>query len=223
MAVRELGELLFEDALGRFHVGRLLFGPKLQQQALTQVAGPHACRFEFLDYRQHVFHLFLGHLHSRAEGHVVHKGFDVAAQVAVGVETADYELPYLLLPLVQITVAELVAQTLSKTFLNGKGIVFGPRVLAPVVHLETVGRDVPVAVFHGVDGHVARVLLFLVLGGFGVGIVVQHGVVFKLRTNLLLQFLDRQLYELDGLDLQRREALGLLEFEPLFLHVSVWV
>ena len=223
MTVRELRELFFQDALRRFHVRSLFFGPELQQQAFAEVPGAHAGRLKFLDYRQNVLNLVLSHLHSRAEGHIVHQGFDVATEVAVGVETADDELPYLLLALAEVTITELLPEALGEAFLYGEGVVFRTGVLAPVVHFETVGRDVAVAVFHGVDGDIAGVLFVFVLGRIRIGVVIQHGIVFKLSTYLLLQFLNRKLDELYGLNLKRGKTLRLLEFQPLFLHVSVLV
>ena len=60
-------------------------------------------------------------------------------------------------------------------------------------------------------------IVIVVAALYGV-VVVKHGILLKLRTDALFQFLDRQFDELDGLDLKRRQLLGLFQFESLLDH-----
>ena len=85
-------------------------------------------------------------------------------------------------------------------------------VLAPVVYVEVIGRDVvvlgTVVFFQGTaalllglhlgDGDVAGFFVRAALGG-----VVYHRIVVEDLTDMLLQGLHRHLDEFDGLDLER--------------------
>ena len=116
----------------------------------------------------------------------------------------------------EVAEAELVEEALGKALLDGEGVVFGALVLAVIVDLEAVGRNRIVRV-EFVDGDVLRLVVIVVAALYGV-VVVKHGILLKLRADALFQFLDRQFDELDGLDLKRRQLLGLFQFESLLDH-----
>ena len=111
-----------------------------------------------------------------------------------------------------MSVPQLLLQALGEALLDGKGVVFRPLVLAPVVHVEVVGGDVvvlgavvlfqgPAALllgFHLGDGHIPGFVV-----GTSLGRVVHHGVVVEHFADVLLQGLHRHLDQLDGLDLER--------------------
>ncbi len=61
-----------------------------------------------------------------------------------------------------------------------------------------------------IDGDVLRLIIVLVL--FRSRRIVKHRIVLELRLDLLLQFLNRQLDELDRLNLKRGKFLSLFEF-----------
>ena len=61
-----------------------------------------------------------------------------------------------------------------------------------------------------IDGDVLRLIIVLVL--FRSRRIVKHRIVLQLRLYLLLQFLNRQLDELDRLNLKRGKFLSLFEF-----------
>ena len=61
-----------------------------------------------------------------------------------------------------------------------------------------------------IDGDVLRLIIVLVL--FRSRRIVKHRIVLQLRLDLLLQFLNRQLDELDRLNLKRGKFLSLFEF-----------
>ena len=61
-----------------------------------------------------------------------------------------------------------------------------------------------------IDGDVLRLIIVLVL--FRSRRIVKHRIVLQLRLDLLLQFLNRQLDELDRLNLERGKFLSLFEF-----------
>ena len=216
MLVGELVELLRQNPFGTDYIGSLRLSPELQQQALAQVPGTHSGRFELLDYSEQLLNFFLGGFDSRPEGQVVHHGGDVAAQVAVGVEAADYELPYLALPGIQVAEPELVDQTLGEALLYREGVVFRTWILAPVGNARAVGGHI-VVILYFIEGNILRGLVVAAVAVLG-RTVVEDWILFQLGAYPLLQLLNRQLYELDGLDLERRKPLSLLEFQSLFLH-----
>ena len=224
----ELVETVADDADGIGHGRGLLLVLQLDQEALAEVAGTHAGGLELLDDLEHRLHLFSVRRETGAEGDVVHQGFDVAAEVAVIVQTADDEGGHSALVLGEIPVAQLLLEALRKALLDGEGIVLGALVLAPVIHGTVVVRrgvvvigEGPVVVLQGAaavltvlhfgDGHVAR-LVGLAAGGR----VVDDRIVVHDLADMLLQRLHRHLDQLDGLDLERRKLLLQLLFKSLF-------
>ena len=111
----------------------------------------------------------------------------------------------------KIAVAQLLLKALGETLLDGKGIVFGAFVLAPVVDMQVVGRDVVVLGTVVLFQRTAALLLLLYLGdgdvtGFVVPfgcLVIDDGVVVHYLPDILLQGLHRHFDYLDGLDLKR--------------------
>ena len=154
-------------------------------EALAKVARAYAHGLEVLDNHQHTLNLLLVRFNPGTEGEVVHHGLQVAAQVAVVVQAADYERGDFVLVRCQVAEAELALEALGEAFLDGEGVILGPWVLAPVVYLQFVCGDVSVFL-HGVYGDFAAVFF----GGVGIGLVVKHGIAFQLCTYLLLQFLN---------------------------------
>ena len=112
----------------------------------------------------------------------------------------------------KVAVAQLLLQALGKALLDGEGIVFGALVLAPVVHVKVVGRNVVVlgavvllqgtaALLLGLylrDGDIAGFVIRTALGG-----VIHHRVVVQYLPHMLLQCLHRHLDQLDSLNLKR--------------------
>ena len=116
----------------------------------------------------------------------------------------------------EVAEPHLFHQALGETLFDGEGIVLRPFVLAVVVDLIFVcGRGIVLVDFG--EGDVARRFVVLAL----LGRIVKHRILFQFLADTLLQFLDRQLDELDGLDLQRREFLLLLEGEFLLDHRAI--
>ena len=216
LAALELVETVTDDADGIGHGRRLLLVLQLDQEAFAQVPGAHAGRFELLDDFEHRLH-FLGiRFDAGAEGDVIDQGFDVAAEIAVVIQTADDEGRHGTLVISEVPVTQLFLKALREALLDGEGVVFGTLVLAPVVHGTVVVRggivvvgEGPVVVFQGAaavlavlhfgDGHVAR----LVGLAAGSGRVVDDRIVVQHLTDMLLQGLHRHLDQLDRLDLER--------------------
>ena len=98
----------------------------------------------------------------------------------------------------------MLHQTLQEAFLYGEGVVFRPRVLAPVVDLGFVVGDVIVLL-----QLVERNLLAAFFRRIGLGAVVEHRIGLYFLTHPLLQVLGSQFHQFDGLQLQGRELLGL--------------
>ena len=209
----EFGEVVAQDAGGQFDRFGLLLGFELEQQALAQVAGTDADRVEFLDEVEQFLHFVFVGLDAEAEGNVVGQGFQVAAQVAVVVDHADDELGDLPLALVDLAIAQLGLEALVETLPDGEGIVLGLEVLALVVDVEFVRRrGVAAAVFAERD-----VLLLFPFRGI-VHDFLKDRIFLELLLDTLFQLRCRQFDQLDGLDLQRGEPLGLLELLGLLEH-----
>ena len=213
----EFVEVVTKDALGVLRVRGSLEGADLEEEAFLEVAGADAGGVEFLDDLEHAEDLLFVGLDAGAEGEVVDEGVEVAAEVAVFVEAADDEGSDVLFMLGKVAEAELVEEALGKALLDGEGIVFGTFVLAVVIDFEAVSGNRIVRV-ELVDGAVLR-LVVLVVAAFDRVVVVKHRILLKLRADALFQFLDRQFDELDGLDLKRRQLLGLFQFESLLDHI----
>ena len=224
----ELVEAVADNADGIRHRGRLLLVFQLDEEALAEIAGSHARRLELLDDLQHRLHLLGVRFDAGAEGEVIDQGLDVAAEIAVVIETADDEGGHRPLVLGEVPVAQLLLQALREALLDGEGVVFGTLVLAPVVHGAVVvrrgivvvgvglvvifqGAAAVLAVLHLGDGHVARLVGLAALGR-----VVNHRIVVHHLPHMLLQRLHRHLDQLDGLDLERRELLLQFLFKSLF-------
>ena len=224
----ELVEAVADDADGIRHRGRLLLVFQLDEEAFAEVAGTHARRLELLDDLQHRLHLLGVRFDAGAEGEVIDQGLDVAAEIAVVIETADDEGGHRPLVLGEVPVAQLLLQALREALLDGEGVVFGTLVLAPVVHGAVVvrrgivvvgvglvvifqGAAAVLAVLHLGDGHVAGLVGLAALGR-----VVDHRIVVHHLPHMLLQRLHRHLDQLDGLDLERRELLLQFLFKSLF-------
>ena len=184
----------------------------MQQEALPEVPCSHTGRLEILDYSQHGKHLIGIGFDSRPEREVVHYGFYVPPEVAVIVQGTYQECRYVILVLVKIAAAQLVHKALVETRLDREAVVFRTRILAPVVHAGLVGRDV-IVVLQFVYGDVLAFFRTV-----RVRTVIQHGILLQLRTDFLLQTLNRKLQELDGQNLKRRHLLCLLKFESLLYH-----
>ena len=229
LAALELIEPVAEDPDGIGDGRRLLLVLQLDEEAFAEVAGAHAGGLELLDDLEHRLHLFRVGGNARAEGEVVHQGFDVAAEVAVVIQAADDKGSHGPLVIGQVPVAQLFLEALREALLDGKCIVLGALVLAPIVHGTVVvrggivvvrvgvvvlleGAAAVLAVLHLGDGHVTG----LVRIATGSGGVVDDRIVIQDLTDMLLQGLHRHLDQLDGLDLERRELLLKLLFKSLF-------
>ena len=99
----------------------------------------------------------------------------------------------------QVPESELVHQALGKTLLYGEGVVLGLFVLSVIVDPQAITRNGIIFVYL-IEGNVLGLVVFL-FRGLG---IVKHRIVLKLVLYALLQFLDGQLYKLDGLYLKRR-------------------
>ena len=215
LAALELVEAVADDADGIGHGGRLLLVLQLDEKAFAEVAGAYAGRLELLDDLEHRLHLGCIGGDAGAEGEVIDQGLDVAAEIAVVVQTADDKSGHGPLVLGKVPVAQLLLEALRKALLDGEGIVLGTFVLAPVVHGAVVvrggivvvrigivvlleGTAAVLAVFHLGDGHIAGLVGITALGG-----VVDDGVVIHHLADVLLKGLHRHLDQLDGLDLER--------------------
>ena len=229
LAALELVEPVAEDADGIGHGRRLLLVLQLDEEALAEVAGAHAGRFELLDDLEHRLHLFGIGGDTRTEGEVVHQRFDIAAEVTVVVQAADDEVGDGALMLGQVPIAQLLLEALGEALLDREGIVLGAFVLAPVVYGTVVvrggivivrvgvvvlleGAAAVLAVFYLGDGHITG----LVRIAAGSGRIVDDRIVIQHLTDMLLQRLHRHLDQLDSLDLERRELLLKLLFKSLF-------
>ena len=109
----------------------------------------------------------------------------------------------------QFAETQLIAQALRKTFVNGEGIVLGQRVLAAVVHAQLVRGD-GVVLLQFIQGNLRALLLAL-----GIGRIVQDRILLQFGADALLQLLHGKFDQFDGLNLERRKFLLLLEFKPL--------
>ena len=186
--------------------------PELDQQALTQVPGAHACRLEVLDDGYHPLDLVDVGSNVGVECKVIDKGQGISPEIAVLVKHTDNECGDFLFLLAEVTESELLEQALGKTLANGKSIVFGTGILAPVVDLELVAGNVFVLgklVYRNISG------IVLVALPVGIRTVVKHWVLLNLGTDPLLELLDWEFNQLDGLYLQGRKFLLLLEFKVL--------
>ena len=114
-----------------------------------------------------------------------------------------------MLVLAQIPEAQLLHETLGETFLDREGVVLRPFVLAVVVHPQSVVRYGVVVLELG-EGDFLRLLIVAVLF-LRRSAVVKHGILLQLLADSLLQFLNRQLDELYGLNLERGESLYLFK------------
>ena len=222
MPAGEIVERIAENPYRIFYGRSPFLVLQLEEKALPEVPCAHTGRFELLHHGEHALHLGRVGRHPLPERHVVHKGLDVAAKVAVVVEAADYEggdRPFMIR---QVTEAELLLEALGEALVDGECIVLRAFVLAPVADAAVIVRcGVVVRIGRiGVLGAASTRLLFFHLGDGDIsrrvvsalGGVVDDGVVVELLPHALLKLLDRKLDELDGLDLERREPLGLLLF-----------
>ena len=224
----ELVETVADDADGVRHRRRLLLVLQLDEEAFAEVTRAHARGLELLDDLQHRLHLLGIRLDAGAEGEIIDQRLDVAAEIAVVVETADDKGGHGPLVLRQMTVAELLLKALRETLLDGEGVVFGTLVLAPVVYGAVVvrrgivvvgvglvgilqGTAAVLAVLHLGDGHVAGLVGLAALGR-----VVDNRIVVHHLPHMLLQRLHRHLDQLDSLNLERRKLLLQFLFKSLF-------
>ena len=229
LASLELVEPVADDADGVRHGGRLLLVLQLNEEALPQVTRTDAGGLELLDDLEHFLHFLRRRRDAGAEGQVVHQRLDVAAQIAVVVQTADDEGGHGPLVVGEVPIAQLLLKALREALLDGEGVVFGPVVLTPVVDGAVVvrrrivvvgeggvgvlqGAAAVLAVLHFGDGHVAGLVGLAAAGGR----VVEDRVVVQDLADMLLQGLHRHLDQLDGLDLERRKLLLQLLFKSLF-------
>ena len=216
LAALELVEPVAEDADGIGHGRCLLLVLQLDEEAFAEVAGAHAGGFELLDDLEHVLHLGRIGGDAGAESEVIDQGLDVAAEISVVVQAADDEGGHSPLVVGQVPVAQLLLEALREALLDGKGIVLGALVLAPVVYGTVVvrggvvivreravvllqGAAAVLAVLHFGDGHVAG----LVGIAAGSGRVVDDRIVVQHLADMLFKGLHRHLDQLDGLDLER--------------------
>ena len=209
---------------------------ELQQQTFLQILGRHSGGFEGLDLLQHLLHLGLIDIHRTLERQLVGDGSQTGPQIAVFFDAADDVFTDNGLPLVQIEVAQLLAQV----FLQG-GCLHTQEGLAAVglgigivgLGLGVVGRSVVVIVV--VVEQVVGILVALVFGRKIVfvvrcflqaviglrlkilGFVGLFGVFPELQGRVAVDFPQDALFHLQGRDLQHLDLLDLGLGEALLL------
>ena len=213
----EVVVMVAQDDLGIADLLRPRHRPQLEQEAFTQVPGTNPGRLELLDDLQDTEHFLLVGLDILAESEVVHQRGEVAAQVAVAVQAADDEIAHFLLVRAERTEAELLPQTLGETLLDGEGVVFRTLVLAPVVDSHLVGGNVARIVLDLLNGDILGRLIGIVLA-LGRVLVIQDRIVLPLGLDGLAEFENRRLDQAYRRDLERRQLLGLLDFQSELLH-----
>ena len=115
----------------------------------------------------------------------------------------------------QVPESQLFHETLRKTFLYRKSIVDRPFILPVIIDFQLITRNrIIILVFR--QGNFPRSTVFVVF--FTGGIFLQDRVFLQFFPYTLLQFLRRQLYQLDSLYLQRRQLLRLFQFQSLLKH-----
>lgn len=182
---------------------------QLQQQALAQVAGTDAGRFEVVDRPQDRLQP-LGHdLHAQREGDVVGHRLQIAAQVAVLVD-APHQIdrqPHLVVR--QIAVAELLDQVLLQRPAARQRNLAGLVVLRVVVGPHLISRRVVLAQVLVDRNPLGFLLLALLLG------LLEHDVLLDLLLDTLLELHGGQFEQFNHLYLLRGELL--LKRQHLFL------
>ncbi|CCX54855.1 unknown [Bacteroides sp. CAG:1060] len=192
----------------------LLAGPKLKKKALPQIPGSDTGRLEILDNLEYGKHFRRRGLDSGAKSHVIHQRFHIPAKIAVIVQRTYQKRSNFILTLVQIAAAELVHQFLVETFLYGKRIILRPGILAPIVDMGLIGRNI-VIILYFVYGNILRFFRAI-----RVRTVIKDRILLDFTANLLLQTLHRQFKKLDCQNLKRRHLLCLLYFKTLLYHSS---
>ena len=141
---------------------------------------------------------------------VIHKTVYIPAEIPVIIQASYNEGGHLVLMVRQVPESQLVHQTLRKALLDRESIVLGALVLAVVVDPELIARDGVVLLVIR-KRHLPWLVLIILIPLLG-HILIKHRVLLQLLPDTLLEFLGRKLDELDGLDLQRRQFLRLLQF-----------
>ena len=108
----------------------------------------------------------------------------------------------------KVAISQLLLKALGKAFLYRKCIVLRTLILGIVIRSEPVTRDRIVLLILRQRDFPRSFILFL----FTRKIFIQNRILLQLLSDSLFEFLNRELDQLDGLDLQRRKLLGLFEF-----------
>ena len=185
---------------------------ELQQQAFAQVARTDAGRFEVVDNRQDRLQLSGRNLFAQREGDVVGHRLQIAAQIAVFVDTPHQIDRKSHLRLRKVAVAELFDQILLQRTPAREGNLPRLVVLRVVVDPHFIGRRIVLAqVF--IDRNPLRFLLLVLLLG-----LFEHDVLLYLLLDALLKLHGGQFEQFNHLDLLRGELL--LKRQHLFLMYS---
>jgi len=210
MLAGELREIILQYPGRIDDIRSLLHIADLDEKTFLQVSGPHSRRVELLYKLQHIQHFLLVRLDPGPESQVIHKTVYIPAEIPVIIQASYNEGGHLVLMVRQVPESQLVHQTLRKALLDRESIVLGALVLAVVVDPELIARDGVVLLVIR-KRHLPWLVLIILIPLLG-HILIKHRVLLQLLPDTLLEFLGRKLDELDGLDLQRRQFLRLLQF-----------
>ena len=206
MLARKVAEVIFKNLYSILHCRGLLAMSDLQKEAFAQVTRSHSDRLELLDDLEHLEDLVLIRLKVCPERHVVDNTVYASSQITVVIQASYNKSGDSILMLSKITVTQLLHEALGEAFLYGKRVILGTLVLRIIVRPEAIAWDGIILLIFG-EGDLSRSLITILIL---CRILIQHRILLQFLPDPLLKLLDRKLDQLDGLDLQRGELLGLL-------------
>ena len=209
MLVGKFVEVVLKYLFRILNIRCLLHIAYLKQKTFPKVTGSHANRLKLLHHLQHLQHFLLIRLHIRTEGKVINNAVYASAKITVIIKTAYDERADSILMLGEIPIAKLLLKALRKTLLYRKSIVLRTFIFGIIqVGTKTIAWNRIIFLIFG-KRHFSWSLIRFCLGRL---FFIKHRILFNLFTDTLLQLLDREFDEFDGLNLQRRKLLLLLEF-----------
>ena len=202
MLAGKLLEILLQDSFSQFGFRSLSRSFELKQKAFAKIPCTNSCRFKTLNNLQHFLNFLAVALNICPESQVIHQRLQVPAKVTVIIQRAYDKGSNLPFVVGKIAETQLLEKALGETLLYGESVVLRPSILAPVVDSRFVIRNI--VILKLVQRHFLRLF-----GRVRIRSVIKYRILLQLLTHALLQVLDRKLYQLDGLNLQRRQLLCL--------------
>ena len=181
----------------------------LQEKTLSQISCSDSSRFKLLDHLQHLQQFLLCSLNIGTERKVVNYTVKTSTKIAVIIKATYKKRGHRILMLSQLAIAQLLLKALSKTLFYRECVVLRAFVLRIVIRTQAIARNgIILLVFRegNLSWSFSLILLFLWK------IFIQHWILLELLSDPLFKILDRKFDKFDGLDLQRRQLLSLLEF-----------